>query len=127
MLAVSTREIDRMSTVSWDTGNTTTNSPYPLSVCRKEASTLEIFSLNEDTSAVTEMDFSIFKSNPTTDLTVANLWLSGTVMFSGSIYGLCLGGPRLLGPVTPLGGVLMMAGWATLFFGTEGTVKPSAN
>jgi uncharacterized membrane protein YgdD (TMEM256/DUF423 family) len=43
---------------------------------------------------------------------VAKLWISGTVLFSGSIYGLCLGGPRLLGPVTPLGGLLLLAGWA---------------
>ena len=41
----------------------------------------------------------------------AKLWICGTVLFSGSIYGLCVGGPRLLGPVTPLGGLLLMAGW----------------
>jgi uncharacterized membrane protein YgdD (TMEM256/DUF423 family) len=41
----------------------------------------------------------------------AKLWISGTVLFSGSIYGLSVGGPRLLGPVTPLGGLLLMAGW----------------
>ena len=43
---------------------------------------------------------------------VAKLWISGTVLFSGSIYALSLGGPRLLGPVTPVGGLLLMAGWA---------------
>ena len=42
----------------------------------------------------------------------AKFWISGTGLFSGSIYGLSLGGPRLLGPVTPLGGLLLMAGWA---------------
>ena len=41
----------------------------------------------------------------------AKLWMSGTLLFSGSIYALSLGGPRLLGPVTPLGGLLLMAGW----------------
>ena len=41
---------------------------------------------------------------------------TGTVLFSGSIYALVLGGPRLLGPVTPLGGLFMMAGWAALAF-----------
>lgn len=49
-----------------------------------------------------------------------NCWVAGSVLFSGSIYGLALGGPRFLGPVTPLGGLLMMAGWGALFFGSEG-------
>jgi len=38
-------------------------------------------------------------------------WLAGLVLFSGSIYGLCLGGPHWLGPVTPLGGLALIAGW----------------
>ncbi|MFT3868228.1 MAG: DUF423 domain-containing protein [Nibricoccus sp.] len=38
-------------------------------------------------------------------------WLAGLILFSGSIYGLCLDGPRWLGPVTPLGGVALIAGW----------------
>lgn len=44
------------------------------------------------------------------------LFISGTVLFSFSIYGLCLSGAfgtkwRFLGPVTPLGGLLLVAGW----------------
>ena len=39
------------------------------------------------------------------------LWILGTLLFSGSLYALCLGGPRWLGPVTPLGGVSLIAGW----------------
>ena len=39
------------------------------------------------------------------------LWCIGIVLFSGSLYWLTLGGPRWLGPVTPLGGVALMAGW----------------
>ena len=38
-------------------------------------------------------------------------WVAGIILFSGSLYGLALGGPRWLGPVTPLGGVALMAGW----------------
>lgn len=39
-------------------------------------------------------------------------FLAGTLMFSGSLYGLCLDGPgQVLGPITPLGGVLLIAGW----------------
>lgn len=70
LLAVSTREVDRKSTVPWDT--------------------------------------------------VGNLWFFGTLLFSGSIYGLSLGGPRILGPITPLGGLCMMVGWGALFMGNEG-------
>lgn len=35
----------------------------------------------------------------------------GIVLFSGSLYALALGGPRWLGPVTPLGGLFFMVGW----------------
>lgn len=40
----------------------------------------------------------------------------GTTMFSGSIYLLCFGvGPKkILGPTTPLGGLLMIGGWVML-------------
>lgn len=41
-------------------------------------------------------------------------WLAGLILFSGSLYGLCLGGPRWLGPVTPLGGLALIAGWLCL-------------
>jgi Uncharacterized small membrane protein len=43
-------------------------------------------------------------------------WIVGVVLFSGSIYVLALGGPRALGPVTPVGGVLLLIGWASLLF-----------
>jgi uncharacterized membrane protein YgdD (TMEM256/DUF423 family) len=38
-------------------------------------------------------------------------WITGTVLFSGSLYALALGGPRWVGPVTPLGGLALIAGW----------------
>jgi uncharacterized membrane protein YgdD (TMEM256/DUF423 family) len=44
----------------------------------------------------------------------AGLWLAGVVLFSGSIFALVLGGPRWLGPVTPLGGLCLIAGWVAL-------------
>jgi uncharacterized membrane protein YgdD (TMEM256/DUF423 family) len=42
------------------------------------------------------------------------LFTVGIALFSGSLYALSLGvGPRaLLGPVTPLGGLAFIAGWA---------------
>ena len=47
-------------------------------------------------------------------LTVAALVFSlGIVLFSGSLYLMTLAGLKL-GPVTPLGGVLFLVGWACL-------------
>lgn len=51
-----------------------------------------------------------------------NAWLSaagwlfvvGVVLFSGSLYALALGAPSWLGPVTPLGGLCFLLGWAVL-------------
>lgn len=45
---------------------------------------------------------------------VAALWTAGVVLFSGSLYALAIGGPKFLGPVTPLGGAALLAGWALL-------------
>jgi uncharacterized membrane protein YgdD (TMEM256/DUF423 family) len=44
----------------------------------------------------------------------AGLFTAGVLLFSGSIYLLVLGGPRWLGPVTPLGGLCLIAGWVSL-------------
>ncbi|RYZ08264.1 MAG: DUF423 domain-containing protein [Myxococcales bacterium] len=38
----------------------------------------------------------------------------GTLLFSGSLYAMTLGGPRVLGAVTPLGGLGFLVGWAVL-------------
>lgn len=44
-------------------------------------------------------------------------FLGGILLFSGSLYALSLSGVRWLGAVTPLGGLLFLAGWACLFVG----------
>jgi uncharacterized membrane protein YgdD (TMEM256/DUF423 family) len=41
------------------------------------------------------------------------MFLAGTVVFSGSLYLLALTGTRAFGAITPVGGVLLIAGWAT--------------
>lgn len=45
-------------------------------------------------------------------------WLFGIgiVLFSGSLYALVLSGVRLLGMVTPLGGLCFIAGWTLLAY-----------
>ncbi|MFK7872505.1 MAG: DUF423 domain-containing protein [Oligoflexales bacterium] len=39
-------------------------------------------------------------------------FIGGLLLFSGSLYGLALGGPRILGPITPIGGLLWLLAWA---------------
>lgn len=41
-------------------------------------------------------------------------FILGSLMFSGSLYALAMGGPRWLGPVTPLGGLCFLVGWVLL-------------
>ncbi len=38
----------------------------------------------------------------------------GTLIFSGCLFALALGGPRVLGAVVPIGGALLIAGWGVL-------------
>lgn len=45
------------------------------------------------------------------------LFIAGTVIFSGSLYALSLSGMRWFGAITPIGGVLFLAGWAYLVIG----------
>ncbi len=41
-------------------------------------------------------------------------FLLGILLFSGSLYGLALTEIKLLGPITPLGGLMFLLGWALL-------------
>ena len=41
----------------------------------------------------------------------AVLLLVGAAIFALTLYAMALGGPRWLGAVTPVGGVLMIGGW----------------
>ncbi|PWW41384.1 uncharacterized membrane protein YgdD (TMEM256/DUF423 family) [Idiomarina loihiensis] len=45
------------------------------------------------------------------------LWLAGVVLFSGSLYALALTGVKWFGPITPIGGLLFIAGWVSLLVG----------
>jgi len=46
--------------------------------------------------------------------TSLKLLTTGLVIFSGTLYLLCLTGVGWLGAITPIGGLLMIAGWLTL-------------
>ncbi len=43
-----------------------------------------------------------------------NLHLFGTLIFSGTLYLLCLTNIKWLGAITPIGGVLLIVGWVFL-------------
>ncbi len=51
----------------------------------------------------------------------ARAWAIGIVFFSGSLYLLALGAPRWVGPITPLGGLALIAGWILLLAGVAAT------
>ncbi|MDB5777066.1 MAG: rane protein [Herbaspirillum sp.] len=42
------------------------------------------------------------------------LMLAGIIIFSGSLYALALSGVRVLGAITPIGGVCFLLAWALL-------------
>ncbi|MGQ0698011.1 MAG: DUF423 domain-containing protein [Panacagrimonas sp.] len=44
----------------------------------------------------------------------AGFFLAGVLVFSGSLYLLALTGTRWLGAITPIGGLLFLAGWVAL-------------
>jgi uncharacterized membrane protein YgdD (TMEM256/DUF423 family) len=39
------------------------------------------------------------------------LFFAGSIIFSGSLYLLALTGVKILGAITPIGGILLLAGW----------------
>ncbi len=52
---------------------------------------------------------------------VAWLWTVGVVLFSGSLYLLAVTNIKWFGPITPIGGLLFLAGWVMLI------LKPQRN
>ncbi len=55
------------------------------------------------------------------DSIIVHCFIFGTLLFSFSIYGLCLSAAngkklRFLGPITPFGGLLLVVGWALLLY-----------
>lgn len=56
----------------------------------------------------------LWRLGGTTAQIAAWLFLAGALIFAGSLYLLALGAPRVLGAVTPFGGVLLILGWAAL-------------
>jgi uncharacterized membrane protein YgdD (TMEM256/DUF423 family) len=62
-----------------------------------------------------------FNMDTTLQKYMVYFFILGTFLFSFSIYGLTLSGIkgikwRFLGPVTPIGGLLLVSGWALLLY-----------
>ena len=51
------------------------------------------------------------------------LFVAGIVVFSGSLYLLALTGIRVLGAITPLGGLAFLAGWLCLTWGAASRLR----
>ena len=61
------------------------------------------------------------KESSTIDQYIFLAFIIGTLLFSFSIYGLVISSAKnkkikFLGPITPLGGLFLVAGWLLLFF-----------
>ena len=53
---------------------------------------------------------------PSAQTRVGWLLLVGILFFSGSLYTLAVSGVRILGAITPIGGLAFIAGWALLVY-----------
>jgi uncharacterized membrane protein YgdD (TMEM256/DUF423 family) len=53
-------------------------------------------------------------------------FISGIVVFSGSLYGLAFGAPRILGAVAPVGGLAFLTGWLLLAAGAASSRREPA-
>lgn len=51
------------------------------------------------------------------------LFVAGIVIFSGSLYLLAFTGVRVLGAITPLGGLAFLAGWLCLAWGAGNKMR----
>lgn len=59
---------------------------------------------------------SLFPKNQSPSKAAGRCLIAGTLLFSGSLYLLAIGGPRWLGPITPVGGLLLISGWTLFLF-----------
>jgi uncharacterized membrane protein YgdD (TMEM256/DUF423 family) len=52
--------------------------------------------------------------------------IGGIIIFSGSLYVLCLSGWGILGAITPIGGLLLIVGWILLLLGTKKSLSANS-
>ena len=54
-------------------------------------------------------------------------FLAGNLLFSGLLYVIVFGGPRILGAIVPIGGLLLIAGWLLVAASGLRLVKPASS
>ncbi|MEJ0022011.1 MAG: DUF423 domain-containing protein [Alphaproteobacteria bacterium] len=54
------------------------------------------------------------------------LFFAGVCLFSGSLYALAFGAPHWAGAITPIGGLLFLAGWGVLAWAALSLAEPPA-
>jgi len=62
--------------------------------------------------------------NPKLAIWAARLLLIGIVLFSGSLYALALSDVKVLGAITPIGGVCFIAGWICVALAARSAKRP---
>jgi uncharacterized membrane protein YgdD (TMEM256/DUF423 family) len=55
------------------------------------------------------------------------LLVAGAAVFAGTLYAMALGAPRMLGAVTPLGGLGLLSGWLMLALGAAAKAQEPAD
>jgi len=87
-------------------------------VANKRVDTFELANRYHFFHGLALIALSFWRSNqPATSVRFAE-WalLAGTCIFSGSLYALSFSNIGALGAITPLGGLLLLTGWAWLIF-----------
>lgn len=62
-------------------------------------------------------------TSPKLAVWAARLLLIGIVLFSGSLYALALSDVKILGAITPIGGIAFIAGWICLALAARSNQK----
>lgn len=83
-------------------------------VSARDLSTWETAARYQQIHAVLLAAIALWGPNSKAMRASAVLLAIGVIIFSGTLYAIVLGGPRILGAVTPLGGLCLMAAWGAL-------------
>ncbi|MEP7049181.1 MAG: DUF423 domain-containing protein [Pseudomonadota bacterium] len=70
--------------------------------------------------ALGTLGFGLFNSQRASSPVPGWLLLLGSTLFSGSLYALALGGPRILGALTPFGGLGLILGFSSFAWAARG-------
>jgi uncharacterized membrane protein YgdD (TMEM256/DUF423 family) len=92
-----------------------------------DAHLLEVWETGARYHLVHALALGLTALHPARPVWAERAFLLGIVLFSGSLYAMTLTGVRVLGAVTPLGGIAFIAGWATLALAPVGSAGGARN